>query len=46
MTTHHIQLVQRMRAYLEPNGSLGTDHTGTLGDFWDLPFIEGTADLT
>jgi len=46
MTSIHVQNVQRMRAYLEPNGSLGTDHTGTLADFWDVPFIEGSCEVT
>ena len=46
MTSFHVQNVQRMRAYIEPNGSLATDHTGTLGDFWDIPFIEGSAEIT
>jgi len=36
---------QRVRCYLEPNGYLGTDHSGTLGDFFDVPIIEGTVDL-
>lgn len=46
MTSMHVQNVSRIRAYVEPNGSLGTDHTGTLGDFWDVPFIEGSAEIT
>jgi hypothetical protein len=37
-----IQNVQRLRAYVEPDGSLGVDHSGTMGDFIDIPAIEGT----
>lgn len=46
MSSINVQNVSRIRAYIEPNGSLATDHTGTLGDFWDIPFIEGTAEIT
>jgi len=35
----------RLRCYIEPNGSLGTNHSGTIADFWDVPAIEGSIDL-
>jgi hypothetical protein len=35
--------VQRLRLYVEPAGSFAVAHEGTLGDFSDVPFIEGTA---
>lgn len=39
-------IAQRMRVYVEPAGSYAEDHTGTLGDFVDVPFVEGSAQLT
>lgn len=36
-----IHAIQRCRLYEEPAGSLAVDHTGTLGDFHDLPLQEG-----
>ncbi len=33
---------KRLRIFEEPNGSHGTDHSGTLGDFLACPFIDGT----
>jgi hypothetical protein len=47
--TYSVKNIQRVRAAIEPNGSLGTDHTGTIGDFFDCPFIENvevTLDVT
>ncbi len=41
-----VSLVQRLRVYTEPAGSFATDHTGTLGDFLDVPMVEGSAQLT
>lgn len=32
---------QRIRVWEEPNGSFAVDHTGTLGDYLDLPFAPG-----
>lgn len=46
MSSIHVQNVQRVRGYVEPNGSLGTDHTGTLGDFFDIPVVEGSCEVT
>ena len=37
---------KRIRVYREPNGSFATDHTGTLGDFADLPVVDGSVNLT
>jgi hypothetical protein len=45
MSNINVQNVQRMRFYAEPNGSLGIDHSATLGDYIDIPFIEGSADV-
>ena len=45
MTTH-VQNVQRIRAYTEPNGSFAVDNTGTLASFTDIPAVEGTIDVT
>lgn len=36
---------QRLRCYIEPNGSGFADHSGTIGDFWDVPAIEGSIDF-
>lgn len=41
-----VSIVQRIRVYTEPAGSFAVDHTGTLGDFSDVPVAEGTAQLT
>lgn len=41
-----IENIKRIRAYEEPNGSFAEDHTGTLGDFIDMPFVEGSTSLT
>lgn len=41
-----IHAIQRTRLYEEPNGSFAVDHSGTLGDFIDVPVIEGSASLT
>lgn len=43
--TIHISNVQRARIYEEPAGSFATDHSGTAGDYKDLPFIEGSMNL-
>lgn len=43
--TLYVEPIKRMRIYEEPNGSFAVDHTGTLGDYLDCPFIEGTANL-
>lgn len=43
--TVHITNVQRVRVYEEAQGSFGVDHSGTAGDFLDLPFIEGTLNV-
>jgi len=42
VTQHNIG---RLRAYEEPNGSFATDHTGTLGDYIDVPARVGTVTL-
>ena len=39
-------LPQRMRVAVEAAGTLGVDKTGTLANFIDVPFAEGTAQLT
>lgn len=44
--TIHVEPIKRIRAYEEPNGSFASDHTGTLGDFVDIPAVEGSASLT
>lgn len=43
-----VSLVQRLRVYVEPAGSanFAVDHTGTLGDFTDVPMVEGSAQVT
>lgn len=38
-----VQNIQRLRMYVEPNGSFAVNASGTLGSFTDVPFIEGTA---
>jgi hypothetical protein len=38
--------IQRLQCYIEPHGSLGVDHTDTMGDFFDIPAIEGTVEFT
>lgn len=40
--------VHRLRVYVEPAGeaNFGVDHTGTLGDFDDVPLAEGSHQLT
>lgn len=43
--TKVVQNVSRMRIYAEPGGSFAVDHTGTLGDFLDCPFVEGSVQL-
>jgi len=40
--TIQAQQPRRLRLYEEPNGSFGTDHSGTLGDFLECPFITGS----
>lgn len=37
-----LQKLQKLSIYQEPNGSYGTDHSGTYGDFAPVPFVEGT----
>lgn len=44
--TIHVQPIQRVRMYEEPNGSFAVDHTGTLADFMDIPIVEGSGQLT
>jgi len=34
--------VRRLRVYTEPSNAFGTDHTGTLNDFTDVPAVEGS----
>lgn len=34
--------VHRLRMYVEPAASFAVDHTGTLGDFVDVPLAEGS----
>lgn len=41
-----VEHVKRARLYEEPNGSFAVDHTGTLGDFKEVPFVEGSLRLT
>lgn len=41
-----VSLVQRVRMYVEPNNAFAEDHTGTLGDFEDIPIVEGSAQVT
>jgi len=41
-----IQNIQRVRGYIEATGAMGTDHSGTLGDFFDIPIIEGSVEMT
>lgn len=41
-----VSLPQRIRVYVEPAASFAVDHTGTLGDFIDVPIVEGSAQLT
>ena len=41
-----VSLPQRMRVFVEPSNAFAADHTGTLGDFIDVPFAEGSAQLT
>lgn len=38
-----VHSVQRLRAYI---GAIGTDSSGSIGSFTDLPMIEGTGNLT
>lgn len=44
--TINIATPKRLRIYEEPNGSFATDHSGTLGDYLDCPFIEGSWEST
>lgn len=37
--------IKRVRLYEEPNGSMSVDHTGTLGDFEDVPIVEGSLEV-
>lgn len=37
-----VENVKRVRLYEEPNGSFASDHTGTLGDYKDMPLVEGS----
>lgn len=37
--------IKRLRLYEEPNGSMSVDHTGTLGDFEDVPIVEGSLEI-
>lgn len=39
------QNIQRIRVYEEANGSFATDHSGTLGDFRECPFVEGSVNM-
>lgn len=41
-----VSIVRRLRVYTEPAGSFAVDHTGTLGDFADVPLTEGMPQLT
>ncbi len=41
-----VSIVRRLRVYTEPAGSFAVDHTGTLGDFADVPLAEGMPQLT
>lgn len=41
-----VSLVQRIRVSVEPAGSYAVDRTGTLGNFTDLPVVEGSAQVT
>jgi hypothetical protein len=45
MSNVHVNNVQRMRFNREANGSLAVDGTGTLANFINVPFIEGSANL-
>jgi hypothetical protein len=36
--------IKRLRVYEEANGSFATDHSGTLGDYLDVPFIQDTCE--
>lgn len=40
--TIQVRNIQRLRLYEEPNGSFATDHTGTLGDYIDVPAAENS----
>lgn len=44
--TMEVTNIQRMRVDTEAAGSFCTDGTGTLGNFRDVAFMEGTAQLT
>lgn len=44
--TIHVEPIKRVRMYEEPNGSFAEDHSGTIGDFTDIPFVEGSVQLT
>lgn len=44
--SYEIRNLERIRVYEEPNGSFATDHSGTLGDFLDLHFQEGSSTQT
>lgn len=44
--TINVSQIQRLRCYIEPAGYLGVDHSGTLGDYFDVPAIEGTVEFT
>lgn len=41
-----VSLVQRLRVVVEAAGSFATDGSGTLGNYLDVPMIEGSAQLT
>jgi len=47
MGTIHVAQIQRLRCYIEPAGAtyFGIDHSGTLGDFFDVPAIEGSIEF-
>lgn len=39
--------LQRLRVYEEPDvANFGVDHTGTMADYLDVPFVSGSASLT
>ncbi len=44
-TTYEIHNLQRMRLYEEGSSSFALDHSGTMSDFIDIPFIEGSAQM-
>lgn len=41
-----ISQVQRLRVSTEPSSAFATDRTGTLANFTDVPFVEGSASAT